>query len=114
MTDEEIDKWCAGNNYAGTVPGARRFARAIESAATAPLLAEIERLKERVKELEEQPATELQIAEALRKSGLTLIKKQGGYSVIELGQITAQPSQEEPRQMWDGSPMPNYTITREQ
>ena len=32
LTDEEIDWMTRGNNYPGTVPGARRFARAIEAA----------------------------------------------------------------------------------
>ena len=31
LTDEEIDWMTRGNNYPGTVPGARRFARAIEA-----------------------------------------------------------------------------------
>ena len=32
LTDEEIDRMTQGNNYPGTVQGARRFARAIEAA----------------------------------------------------------------------------------
>lgn len=53
LTDEEIDRWCAGNNYAGTVPGARRFARTIESAACADRdarIAELERELEKEKQ----------------------------------------------------------------
>jgi hypothetical protein len=31
LTDEQIDRMTQGNNYPGTVQGARRFARAIEA-----------------------------------------------------------------------------------
>ena len=42
LTDDEIDKLGAGNNYPGTVPGMLKFARAIIAAYQAKLLAGVE------------------------------------------------------------------------
>ena len=102
LTDYEID--CIGAQRAPYTDF--QFARAIESAATAPLLAEIERLKERVKELEAQAAQEPVTKEMWRR----LAESQAALLQVQEKLI----QQEEPRHLWDGSHLPNYTITREQ
>lgn len=51
-----------------------------------------------VNELKRLQDCELQIAEALRKHGLTLVKTAAGYDVMSLGEITAQSEKKSPEQ----------------
>jgi hypothetical protein len=51
-----------------------------------------------VKELRRLQDCELQVAEALRKHGLTLVKTAAGYDVLKLGEITAQSQKKSPGQ----------------
>jgi hypothetical protein len=51
-----------------------------------------------VKELRRLQDIEVQIAEALRKHGLTLVKTAAGYDVKNLGEITAQSQKKSPEQ----------------
>jgi hypothetical protein len=50
ITDEELYGLMRGNRYPGTLQGVRNFARAIEQAATAPLLERIEELEDKLAE----------------------------------------------------------------
>jgi hypothetical protein len=52
-----------------------------------------------VNELKRLQGMELQISEALRKHGLTLVKTAAGYDVLKLGEITAESQKKSPERI---------------